>query len=513
MNKSATSIAIPGAVRRNSSDSSSDESVSSTPSSAPSSFTGNKLTFSLTKQAADENAITELDFDKRNSSGQVVAIPNTELTFKTTTANGNPLREDSEGLRAIMRMLDIKPSTEESDDDRLQYESDDESSAEVEPVQLYILDEVLYKADTSEVQTEVYLVTRKAILRDDNKIGQIEPLTEPRIIKIFTFTDPTASSEELYNILERSALFLHLLHPQDPDLQCIHYNGLGEGFIIINQPYYPGVSLDHYLKNHFKQDTPWSFEEKLHFIEVAEWIIMAIQETHKLGIIHGDIKPGNIIIDSDNKKAYLVDFEGSALMDPNAAEFNDVVAATLRYIAPECYTDYALDTTFKATTMHDVHCAGLTLLAMLNFGYNAQGIDERELLNNFQGRGTNHYTLDVKFTLAEDFHNIETLEENNKASTDNKLLHCVGHFGKHANTLMSIIAGMIENNPDKRWTIDAITTELASLKQHVIKDIAQYAQMKKVGREVIQAGLFGYSSAAPVLEQAVAQSSCSISLS
>lgn len=37
-------------------------------------------------------------------------------------------------------------------------------------------------------------------------------------------------------------------------------------------------------------------------------ILTALQYSHSMGIIHRDVKPGNIIVDLDNRKVKLIDW-------------------------------------------------------------------------------------------------------------------------------------------------------------------------------------------------------------
>ena len=75
-------------------------------------------------------------------------------------------------------------------------------------------------------------------------------------------------------------------------------------------------------------------------------ILNCLNECHKLGVMHRDIKPGNIIIGPDKLKATLIDFGLADLYYPETAYTTRV--STLRYKAPELllnyqYYDYGID--------------------------------------------------------------------------------------------------------------------------------------------------------------------------
>lgn len=77
-------------------------------------------------------------------------------------------------------------------------------------------------------------------------------------------------------------------------------------------------------------------------IDLSEFLTIAVQlsETlgmlHSRGIIHGDLKPGNVVIETGNKKVYIIDFSSAvSIYSPNyeAAFFNS--DKTYEYMAPE----------------------------------------------------------------------------------------------------------------------------------------------------------------------------------
>jgi len=86
----------------------------------------------------------------------------------------------------------------------------------------------------------------------------------------------------------------------------------------------PGYPLSALLRAHRRLDPS-------RVLGVAQQLISAISASHHQGVVHGDIKPENVIVDPDDRdRLLLVDF-GSAVIDgePNRAE------RTPRYCAPE----------------------------------------------------------------------------------------------------------------------------------------------------------------------------------
>lgn len=103
----------------------------------------------------------------------------------------------------------------------------------------------------------------------------------------------------------------------------------GEAHFIV-QDYFPGITLDDYLS----QNGPLALN--LFFVVAAE-LIQAINSVHEAGIIHGSVKPHNILIQPETHSIRLIDFLNPVdIQDISHFIYDhDFVTGTLAYTSPE----------------------------------------------------------------------------------------------------------------------------------------------------------------------------------
>jgi predicted ATPase/serine phosphatase RsbU (regulator of sigma subunit) len=78
--------------------------------------------------------------------------------------------------------------------------------------------------------------------------------------------------------------------------------------------------------------TPFSVEL---FLKVAIGLSLALEDIHRQGVMHGDLKPSNILTDAQADTVKLVDFGMSRILERQFAYYPESMEGTLPYISPE----------------------------------------------------------------------------------------------------------------------------------------------------------------------------------
>jgi serine/threonine protein kinase len=105
-----------------------------------------------------------------------------------------------------------------------------------------------------------------------------------------------------------------------------------DGTCFITQDYFDGISLDKWMKAH--SSSRISLND---FFTIAIELASALEKVHEAGIIHGGVKPHNILVDQSTLAIRLIDFI-SAFDVRDVSHFiydRSFVKETLAYTSPE----------------------------------------------------------------------------------------------------------------------------------------------------------------------------------
>jgi hypothetical protein len=159
-----------------------------------------------------------------------------------------------------------------------------------------------------------------------------------------------------------------------PHIIDIYEYGEHDGCLFIASPLVDGGDLRRYLLE--RGALPPS--EALH---VAEQVSEALADAHEAGVIHRDIKPGNVLLhrSPDGKRfAYLCDF-GIAQSPGDERTPPDGLTGTLGYMAPERHTGS------RSSVSSDIYSLGCLLLTMLTGRPPYEGTDAQVAAQHLHG--------------------------------------------------------------------------------------------------------------------------------
>ena len=155
----------------------------------------------------------------------------------------------------------------------------------------------------------------------------VDPLIDRTVaiktIRFDMYSQPEQRIEAQKRFLREAKSAGNITHP---NIVTIYDMGEDNGIFYIAMEYVDGPSLETILAARKK----WTVEETIRLIvEIAD----GLESTHKKGIIHRDIKPGNILIDKEGQP-HIVDF-GIARVPTSNLTQTSAVMGTPYYMAPE----------------------------------------------------------------------------------------------------------------------------------------------------------------------------------
>lgn len=113
-----------------------------------------------------------------------------------------------------------------------------------------------------------------------------------------------------------------------PGIVPVHWAGEALGRLFIVMKYVEGETLRDRLVEGGRLDPDVA-------VEILEQVAAALGAAHERGLVHRDIKPGNVLLEAKTGRVYLTDFGLAKPVDDDVTEPGDRVMGTVRYMAPE----------------------------------------------------------------------------------------------------------------------------------------------------------------------------------
>ncbi|MEU8438554.1 serine/threonine-protein kinase [Streptomyces sp. NPDC029216] len=136
--------------------------------------------------------------------------------------------------------------------------------------------------------------------------------------------------------------------PKHPHVAEIHDHGADGGLLYTVMEYIEGTSL----AAHLRPGRRPSLEQTVRW---TKQICAGLAHVHAAGVVHRDVKPGNIVVDTEGR-AHLVDFGLARL--PGGSSSLDRVMGSLPYTSPEQLAG-------RATFSGDLYSLGCVMYEML----------------------------------------------------------------------------------------------------------------------------------------------------
>jgi serine/threonine-protein kinase len=152
--------------------------------------------------------------------------------------------------------------------------------------------------------------------------------TTSRIVAVKVLTAQLASDPTYEQRFRREALAAAGLN--EPHVVPIHKFGEIDGRLYVDMRLIEGQDLDQLLAR-----GPLPPHRAVH---IVEQIAAALHAAHRIGLVHRDVKPSNILVAEDDF-AYLIDFGIARSIHETGLTSTGAAIGTLAYMAPERFSD------------------------------------------------------------------------------------------------------------------------------------------------------------------------------
>jgi hypothetical protein len=214
-----------------------------------------------------------------------------------------------------------------------------------------------------------------------SSLGVFTPPSSPVAASPLLLAVKVPTRKDAALIMEREARILtYMSRIPESEKYVVHFYGMVPAYSSLVLTAIP-LSLEDQLitsaKNARTALSTWNMSNPVigterSWLGFAHKVISALNWLHEVGVVHGDIKPGNIMLTHSSKSAnesffpfdpIFIDFSSSHLPHSGSACTNSLSAVTREYTAPELLSVSVLrDPNATATFDSDVFSTAVTLL-------------------------------------------------------------------------------------------------------------------------------------------------------
>ncbi|OBK52182.1 protein kinase [Mycobacterium sp. 1081908.1] len=169
-----------------------------------------------------------------------------------------------------------------------------------------------------------------------------------RVVALKVLPPHLAEDDQFQERFRREARIAASLN--DPHVVPIHGFGEIDGRLYVDMRLIEGRDLSQYINESGGRLSP----ERT--VSVIEQVAAALESAHRVGLIHRDIKPTNILVTTAQNFVYLIDFGLARAQTDTALTNTGATMGTVAYLAPERFrgtTDHRADVYSLACVLYE----------------------------------------------------------------------------------------------------------------------------------------------------------------
>ncbi|HEV7240996.1 MAG TPA: protein kinase [Thermoanaerobaculia bacterium] len=181
---------------------------------------------------------------------------------------------------------------------------------------------------------------------------------EGELVALKTILTPTDSKRVLARFKKEIQLARRVAHPNVCRIFDVgyHVSGPGERTIFVSMEYITGVPLKTVIQQKGRLNEPET-------LAIIRDVAAALDATHAAGLIHRDIKSGNVMLSDKGDRAVLMDFGVACLSNPSEGDQSltktGAIIGTPAYMSPEQIEGATL------TAATDIYAFGMVIYEMV----------------------------------------------------------------------------------------------------------------------------------------------------